>query len=279
MRQSEERIFKFLMFLSVGIVMASLITIIIVNLVKGGSVIINSPEVLVEPPGSRYLLGGEGGFLHAVLGSLCMVIPATIIASIISFFVAIFLQTDYLKKKVSEIIRISLDILWGTPSIVYGVFILIILIFLNQRGSMLAGIIALTLLEIPIITRYADEAISSVPKELKENAYSMGLTRLEVSLIVGKYAFSGIVAGILMGMGRAIGDAASIIFTTGAGNSMPEGLLQSATALPVLIFQQANSFYPSVRKHAYAAAFVLIVIILILNILSRTLQRTFSKYV
>ncbi len=279
LRYLEERIFKILIIFSVFLVMTSLVIIIGAVLFKGGNVLIHNPRVLITAPGPRYLLGGEGGFLHAILGSIYMVIPATLIAGVIGFGVALFLQSDYSNSRISGFIRTSLDILWGTPSIVYGIFMLTVLIFIQQRGCLLAGISVLILLELPIITRYADEAIKAVPNELKDSAYSVGATRYETSRIVGKYALPGIAAGILIGMGRGIGDAASVIFTSGAGSVMPSGLFESATALPILIFQQASSCYPSVREHAYAAAFSLVLIVGILNLVSRLLVRKFSKYV
>jgi len=279
LRYLEERMFKILIGISVSLVTVPLLIIIGTVLLKGGKVLVDNPGVLITPPGSRYLITGEGGFLHAVLGSLYLVIPATLIASLMGFGIALFLQSDYTSQRISGSIRTCLDVLWGTPSIVYGVFVLTILIFINQRGCLLAGISALTLLELPIITRYADEAIRAVPKELKDACYSIGTTRYEASKVVGRYALPGIIAGVLIGMGRGIGDAASVIFTSGVSSVMPGGLFDSVTAMPILIFQQASSCYPTVRGHAYAAAFTLILIVGILNFLSRFLVRKLSKYV
>ncbi len=278
MRYLEEKIVKILMICSILAVLGSLLFILFITISRGWISINENPGIIFTTPGPRYLLGGEGGFFHAIAGSLYMVVPSTIISLILACLIALFLQSEYSSKRISEIIRLFIDILWGTPSIIYGLFVLTILISFHRRGCLLAGIVALIFLELPIITRYVDESISSTPKELKEIAYSMGLTRVEVSKIILKYSSSGIIAGSLIGLGRAFGDAASIIFTTGAASTMPKGLFSSCTALPVVIFQQANSFYPSVRNHAYAAAFILIIIILILSITSRLLQKKFSKY-
>lgn len=278
MKYLEEKIIKVLMIFSTIIIIGSLLFIFFVTIYRGGGSIIEKPGIIISTPGPKYLLGGEGGFFHAIMGSLSMVLPATILSSLLACLIAVYLQPEYSSKRMSDIIRTFMDILWGTPSIIYGIFILTILISFRQRGCLLAGIIALTFLELPIITRYIDESIKATPKELKEIAYSMGLTRFEVSKILLKYSASGIIAGILIGFGRAFGDAASIIFTTGAASTMPKGLFSSATALPVIIFQQASSFYPSVRNHAYAAGFILIGIILILNIISRFLQKKISRY-
>jgi len=274
----KESIFKVLMVISVFIVIAYLVMIVGINVVKGGIVLIKNPAVVVTAPGPKYLLGGEGGILHAILGSILMVVPSTCISCAASYLIALFLQVDYIKNKLSNKLRVVFDVLWGIPSIIYGIFILNILIITNRRGSLGAGIITLALLQMPVIVRYMDEALNSVPNGIRESAYSLGATRLETAIAATKYALPGIIAGVLMGMGRAMGDAASVIFTSGAGNSMPKGLSKSAASLPVLIFQQANSFYPSVREHAYAASFVLIFIVIILNTVSRLCSKHFQKF-
>jgi phosphate transport system permease protein len=274
----KESIFRVLMIISVFIVMVYLVIIIGINIVKGGIVLINNPAVIFTEPGPKYLLGGEGGILHAISGSVLMVIPSTCIACAASYLIALFLQADYIKNRLSNKIRVVFDVLWGIPSIIYGIFILNILIVMNRRGSLGAGIVTLALLQMPIIVRYMDEALNSVPNGIRESAYSLGATRLETAFTTAKYALPGIIAGVLIGMGRAMGDAASVIFTSGAGNTMPKGLSKSASSLPVLIFQQANSFYPSVREHAYAASFILIIIIIVLNTLSRICSKHFQKY-
>lgn len=278
-RRMKDKIFKVIIYVSLFLVITPLIIIIGTLIWKGGGVLIKNPGAIVTPPGPRYLLGGKGGFAHALLGSLYLTIPATLIASCLGIGIAVFLQTDYGNKKISALVRFFLDILWGIPSIVYGVFILSILILLQERGSLLAGIIALTLLELPIIARYSDQSLQQVSVEIKETIYSLGTTRWEMITVLIKCALPGIVGGILIGLGRGIGDAASVIFTTGASSSMPEGLLYSATALPVLIFQQASSFYSSVRAQAYAAALILLIIILILNLLSRFLSTYLARFV
>ena len=274
----KEKLFKVLMYISVLIVAASLLLIVGINLVKGGWVILKDPSIIITAPGPTYLLGGEGGFLHALLGSLYMVIPSTCIATFLAVFIARFMQVDYMRPRFADQIRILFDVLWGIPSIIFGIFVLNILMNINARGSLLAAIITLSLLELPIIVRYIDEALSAVPHGIRESMYSLGATKLETSRIITKYALPGITAGVLLGMGRAIGDAASVVFTAGASNTMCTGLLQSATSLPLLIFLQANSYYPSVRSHAYAASFVLILIILFLNIISRISAKRFKRY-
>ncbi len=277
-KYAKESLFKVLMIVSVLIIAASLLLILGICIVKGGYVILKDPKLIVTAPGPKYLLGGEGGLLHAILGSIYMVIPSTIIATFLAYLIARFLQVDYIRQKWSDRIRVLFDVLWGVPSIIFGIFVLNVLIRIGGRGCLLAAIITLALLQLPIIVRYMDEALSAVPNGIRESMYSLGATRLETSHVIAKYALPGITAGVLLGMGRAIGDAASVVFTAGASNALPTGLLKSASSLPLLIFMQASSYYPSVRDHAYAASFMLIAIILLLNICSRASAKRFRRF-
>lgn len=275
---TEQRLFRAIMRVCLGIVVGTLCLIIVVTLYRGGSALLADPSAIITAPSPRYLLGGEGGFLHAILGSFIIVFPATAIATVLSLSTALYLQSDYSDERFARMVNTFLNILWGTPSIAYGVFILTVLIFAGGRASLLAGIVVLTLLEFPIITRYVDEAFRSAPTAVKESTYALGATRFETATIVVKTALPGVTAGVIMGLARGFGDAASLIFTAGGGISMPSGLSDPATTLPILIFQQAASPYPSVRNDAYAASFVLIVIVLMLILTSKLLARRFSRF-
>jgi phosphate transport system permease protein len=199
---------------------------------------------------------------------------------LIGLAIALYLQRDFLNPRIASLIRCSLDILWGIPSIIYGIFGLMIMVLLGIGASLLAGIFALTLLEIPIITRSIDESIKMVPMGLKEGAYSLGSTSFETAVkVVRKQALPGIIAGVLLGLGRGIGDAASILFTAGFSDSVPTSLMDSTAALPTMIFHLYSSPIPAVREKAYAAALILIVIVSVISILSRGATRRFRKYV
>lgn len=275
----EENIFKLLMISSLAIVLGSLLIIVGIVVVNGVPAL--SFDMITQTPSGEYYLGrGGGGILNAILGSLLLALPATAIAYVIGLAIALYLQRDFLHPKISGFIRFTLDILWGIPSIIYGVFCFMFMIMLGVRASLLAGIVALTLLEIPIITRYIDESIKMVPFGLKESAYSLGSTKFETAYkIIRRQAFPGILAGVLLGLGRGIGDAASILFTAGFSNQIPASLSDSTAALPTMIYQLYTSPIPLVRQRAYAAAFILLMIVLIISILSRLLTRKLKKHV
>ena len=121
MKYIEEKIMKVLMIISTFIIIGSLFFIFIITIIKGGGSIIADPGIIISTPGPRYLLGGSGGFFHAIIGSFVMVIPATILASILSCMIGVYLQPEYSNKKIGDVVRVILDILWGTPSIIYGI--------------------------------------------------------------------------------------------------------------------------------------------------------------
>jgi len=267
------------MIISVVIVISSLLIIIGLVVYNGASSI--TLEMITRTPSTADYLGkGNGGILNAILGSLLLVFPATGFAFLIGLGIALYLQRDFTHPGFATFIRFALDILWGIPSILYGVFCFMVMILLGIGASLFVGIIALTLLEIPIITRYMDESISMVPSGLKEGAYSLGSTKVETAMkVVRRQAFPGILAGVLLGLGRGIGDAASILFTAGFSDSIPGSLFDGTAALPTMIFNLYSSPFPLVRQRAYAAAFILLVIVLLISIFSRILTKRFTKHV
>ncbi len=273
----EEKLVVIIMKLALCIVMGSLSLIFATVIIKGMRAL--SLDMVLQLPHGGYYLGKGGGILNAIVGSLVLVVPATFIAYYVSLGVALFMQKDFMPGNIASALRLSLEILWGVPSIVYGIFCLVIMVYVGIGTSLLAGIAALTLLEIPIIARAIDESISNVPVELKEASYSLGSTKFEtVFTIARKQAQSGIIAGVILGLGRGIGDAASILFTAGFSDHLPATMLDSTAALPTMIFNLYSSPIVEVRERAYAAAFLLLLLILLLSVLSRTLSSNSLKF-
>jgi len=266
------------MILSLCIVIGSLLIIIGLVIFNGGSSL--TLEMFTQTSSGGYYLGRGGGILNAIIGSLILALPATGLAYLIGLGISLYLQKEFTHTQISDFIRLSLDILWGIPSILYGIFCLMIMAFIGLGTSLIAGIFALTLLEIPIITRCMDESIKMVPIELKEGSYSLGSTRIETSFkVVRKQALPGIIAGVLLGLGRGIGDAASILFTAGFSDSIPESIFDSTAALPTMIFHLYSSPYPIVRERAYAAALILVLIVLSISIISRILSKRSMRFI
>ena len=278
-RRLEEKLFKALMIASTLIVVGSLFALFFTIVLKGAPAL--SLSMITQTPQGGYYLGKGGGVLNAIVGSLYLGIGATVLALLISLPVALFLQKDYIgRSRFATIARLSLDVLWGVPSIVYGAFGFIIMVYLGIRASLLGGIIVLTLLELPIMIRALDEVVRRVPQELKDESYAMGATRLETTIkIVCRQILPGAVTGVLLAFGRGIGDAASILFTTGYTDHLPHSLFDPVASLPLAVFFQLGTPFPEVQQRAYASAVILLVIVLLLSIISRLLTRRFTKYV
>lgn len=276
MRKLEEKIFKTLMRIATLIILGTLLLIFIAIIKRGLPAM--SWDMLTKIPGGGFYIGKEGGLLNAIAGSVFLVIGSTILGLTISIPVVVYINV-YLPRKslFADITRLSADVLFGIPSIVYGAFAFTLMIYFGLKTSLLAGIIAVSLLITPILIRSMDEVARLVPKDLKDAALSLGATRYEIIKVVLKQISPGITTAILLSIGRAIGDAASVLFTAGYTDSIPTSLSQPAATLPLAIFFQLSSPIQEVQDRAYAAALILTAIVLVLSLLARYYSRKLSK--
>ena len=276
-KKIEEKFFRVLMFCSTVIIATALVLIIFSILYKGLPSV--SWEMLTSTPKGGFYFGKGGGVLNAIIGSLYLSLGATILALLFGLPLALFMNVHLIKRqKLVNGIRFLLDLLWGVPSIVYGAFGFTIMIFFGIRASLLAGIITVTLFIIPIMVRSMDEVLKSVPRGLLESSLSLGSTQAETSYrVYVKQCIPGVITAVLLSFGRAIGDAASILFTTGYTDYIPTGLNQPTATLPLAIFFQLSSPIVEVQNRAYASAVVLVTIILIISILARVFSAKFHK--
>ncbi len=266
------------MIASLALVLGILAAIVLVIVIRGVSTV--SLSMLIETPKGGYYLGEGGGIANAIVGSLCLALGASFLALLMGLPIAFALQREYLGRPIARITRLSLDILWGTPSIVYGAFAFILMVYFGLSTSLLGGMIALTFLMLPIMTRAIEEVIRMVPPELKETSYALGTTRLETTwAIVFKQVLPGIVTGVLLAFGRGIGDAASILFTAGYTDYLPRSLFDPVASLPLAVFFQIATPIAEVQQRAYASALVLLIIVLLVSVGSRLLSRRYSKHI
>lgn len=278
MRRLEEKVFKGLMVASLGLVLCALAGIILVVVMKGASAL--SLSMVIETPSGGYYLGREGGIANAIVGSLYLAFGASFLSLLLSLPVAFAMQREYTGRLFAAGTRLVLDILWGTPSIVYGAFGFVIMVYFGIRASLLGGIIVLTLLMLPIMIRSMEEVIRMVPPELKELSRSLGTTRIETVIsVVLRQAIPGVITAVLLAFGRGIGDAASVLFTAGYTDYIPGSLFDPAASLPLAVFFQSAAPIPEVQDRAYAAALILLAIVLLVNVVSRILGWRFSRYV
>ncbi len=277
-KRKEEFIFRGLMIASTLSVIGSLAFVLAIVVWKGLPAL--NLAMLIQTPKGGYYLGGEGGILNAITGSLCLAGGATLLALLLSLPIALFLQVYSGNSRFAEFTRLSLDVLWGVPSIVYGAFGFIIMVFLGVRASLLGGVVALTLLELPIMSRALEEVMSMVPFELKESAYALGATRLETAMsVVVRQSLPGIVTAVLLAFGRGMGDAASVLFTAGYTDNLPSSLFRPVASLPLAVFFQLATPFPEVQRRAYASALVLTIIVLVISLGCRLVAGRLTAHV
>lgn len=273
----EEKFFKALMLMSTLIVVSSLGAILATVFIKGASAL--SLDMLIKTPQGGFYTGKEGGILNAITGSVLLSIGATTLALFLSLPLALYLNL-YLRKssRLALSTRFILDILFGVPSIVYGAFGFIIMVFFGLRASLLAGTITVALLVVPVMTRAMDEVLKTVPHDLREVSLALGANRLETGIkVILRQALPGLLTAILISFGRAISDAASVLFTAGFTDSLPYSLFQPVATLPLAVFFQLGTPFPEVQERGYASVLVLTVIILAVSIAVRFITRRFTK--
>lgn len=277
LKQLEELLFKIISAVMTYALIAVLACIIGVIFQKGiGSL---TWDMLLKTPRGGYYYGGEGGVLNAIIGSLYIAFGATLIATIVGTPAALYLNVYLMRyKRTQNTIRFLLDTLWGIPSIVYGAFGFAMMLYLGMNASLLAGIITVSLLVLPIMVRTFDEVLSTIPGGLMEAALALGSTRGETAYkILLKQGFPGFITAILLSFGRAIGDAASVLFTAGYSDHIPINLDEPAATLPLAIFFQLSSPIPEVRERAFASSLILTTIILIISLSARFCSTRYSR--
>src|ERR1700748_2614616 len=275
-RKIEENFFRILMILATIVVAGSFFLIVGTVFYKG--VPFMNWDMISKIPGGGFYIGKEGGVLNAIVGSMYIAGGATILGLLISIPVAIFINM-YLngKNAIANGLRIAFDVLFGIPSIVYGAFGFLIMVYFGIKASLLGGIVAVTLLVIPILVRTLDEVIRTVPGELRDAALALGSTRWETAKVVLRAIRPGIYTAVLLSFGRAIGDVASVLFTAGFSDNIPTSLHEPAATLPLAIFFQLGSPVEEVQGRGYASALILTIIVLIITILSSVLTKRLSK--
>lgn len=236
-------------------------------------------DMITSEPKGGYYYGKEGGLANAIMGSLYLALGATLFAMTLGIPSALLMNVILRRRRrLLHSIRFFMDVLWGIPSIVYGAFGFFLMLSLGMNTSLLAGIIVVGLFVTPIMIRAMDEVLQTVPIGLTEAAYSLGMTKGETSyrIFLRKVA-PGMVTAVLLSFGRAIGDAAAVLFTTGYTDFIPRTLEEPTATLPLAIFFQLSSPIEEVKARAYAAALILTIIILVMSFTSRIFTWYFNK--
>jgi phosphate transport system permease protein len=181
---------------------------------------------------------------------------------------------EYGRGKFASAVRFAVDSLTGVPSIIMGIFGYILVVLPMKRFSAWAGAAALTMIFIPIVARTTEDMLRTVPRSVREAALALGIERWKTTLrIVVPTASAGILTGILLAMARIVGETAPLLFTVLGNQFWQTRLDQPMAAMPLQVFSYAISPYADWHDKAWAAALVLITLVLIINIGARFLTR------
>ena len=214
-----------------------------------------------------------GGILNAIIGTFMLITVSTLMSVPIGVFTGIFLS-EYRKGKLVYLVRSSIEILQGIPSIVIGIIAYVWIVVPVGSFSALSGGVALAIMMLPVIITAAEETLKLIPDSLREASLALGVsyprTILRVVLPAG---MSGILTGILLSIGRVVGETAPLLFTAFGSPFMNFNILKPVNTLPLMIFNYATSPYPEWHKLAWGASFVLIVFVLSMNLFTKLVTR------
>jgi len=210
-----------------------------------------------------------GGMANAIVGSLKVLAMATVIGFPIGFLVGVYLS-EFGTATFASVVRFVTDLLNGVPSIVIGVFAYGLVVLTMGHFSAIAGAVALGIMMIPIAVRSTEEFLRAVPNNLREGAMALGAPKWKsIVTVVIPAASRGIVTAIMLGLARVAGETAPLLFTAFGNVSWSRGVNEPTATLPVMIFNYAISPYDDWHRQAWAAGFLLLMSILVINILAR----------
>lgn len=271
MRKFKENILKSLVWMSAIITVIALVAILSFIFIKGYKLI--TFKFLT----ANYSPSGSGGIFPMIVTTIYTVILAVGIATPIGILAAIYLR-EYAKQGIIvKLIRFATESLAGIPSIVYGLFGSIFFVVTLKLGySILAGSFTVAIIILPVIIRTTEESLKSVPDAYREASLGLGATRFQTLYkVIVPSALPGVLSGIILSIGRVVGESAAILLTAGTVAKMPKGIMSSARTLTVqsyLVTKEAGDI-----EQAAAVGIVLIVIILVLNTIAKLIAKKFSK--
>jgi phosphate transport system permease protein len=233
-------------------------------------------EFLSQPPRES---GRQGGVLPMIVGTLAVTLLAVAIATPLGLGTAIYLTEFTRENRFTRTVRFGADSLAGVPSIIFGLFgFVFFVITLGFGWSILAGGLTLAFMILPTVIRTSEEAIKAVPQGYREVALTLGASKWQsIVKVVLPSALPGIVTGVILGMGRSISETAAVIFTAGSSLSqvVPTSVFDGTRTLSVHFYQLAREGISA--EKAYAAAAVLVLAILVINVSAYTLMNRFIR--
>ena len=271
MRQFKDNLLRGLLWLSAFLSVAVLVMIVGFIFYKGFRLI--SFDFIF----GDYSPTGGGGIWPMIVTTVYTIVISLIIATPIGILAAVYLQEYAKQGRLVRIIRFATESLTGIPSIIYGLFGAVFFVTTLKLGmSIIAASLTLTIIVLPVIIRTTEEALKTVPASYREGSLALGTTKLQTLYkVILPNAMPGILSGIILSVGRIVGESAAIFLTAGTVAAMPEGIFSSARTLTVhsyLVTQESGDI-----ELAAAVGIVLIVIILIINLSATYISKKLNK--
>lgn len=268
-----EKVLTGLFWLSALMVVAILFTIICYILIKGVPAL--SLDFILEAPRRA---GKEGGISTTIVSTIYLTVVSLLLAVPLGVGTAVYLE-EYSRRssKFAYLVNLTAETLAGIPSIVFGLFgFVFFVIFFNLGWSVLSGGMTLAIMILPTITRTSQEAILAVPREYRENSLALGASKWQtVSRIVLPAAVPGVITGIILSIGRAVGETAALILTAGSSLGMPGSLSDPARTMSVHLYMLAMEGLSMER--ALGTAVLIILLVIMINYLANLSMRRFTS--
>lgn len=257
-----------------GLIIVGILVSIIGYVIARGILVLNLDFILQSP---RHA-GSAGGIFSTIISTLYLTLLALVIAVPIGVGAAVYLEEYALSRsKFAWLVNLTAETLAGIPSIIFGLFgFVFLVIFLGMGWSILSGGITLAIMILPTITRTAQEAILALPPEYRENSLALGASKWQtIRRVILPFALPGIVTGVILSIGRAVGETAALILTAGSSLGMPQSVFDPARTMSVHLYMLAMEGISLER--AFGTAFVVVVLILIINYLATLSLRRLSR--
>ena len=268
----------FSLLLRILVILSAIITAGVVLFLIGYILYHGVPNLAMPGLFSWEFTAENQSMLPAIINTVIMIALTLMLAVPIGVFAAIYL-VEYSKRgnRFVKIIRVTAETLSGIPSIVYGLFgYIVFVITLGWSFTLLSGVITMAIMILPLIMRTTEEALMAVPDSFREGSFGLGAGRLRtVFRIVLPSSVPGILSGVILAIGRIVGESAALIFTSGTNPVVPKSLFSSASTLSVHLYTLLNE--GRYTDQAYATAVVLLIVVIIINALSSVVAKKLSR--
>lgn len=268
----------FSLLLRILVILSAIITAGVVLFLIGYILYHGVPNLTMPGLFSWKFTAENQSMMPAIVNTVIMIALTLMLAVPIGVFAAIYL-VEYSKRgnRFVKVIRVTAETLSGIPSIVYGLFgYIVFVITLGWSFTLLSGVITMAIMILPLIMRTTEEALMAVPDSFREGSFGLGAGRLRtVFRIVLPSSIPGILSGVILAIGRIVGESAALIFTSGTNPVVPKSLFSSASTLSVHLYTLLNE--GRYTEQAYATAVVLLIVVIIINALSSVVAKKLSR--